>query len=541
MKVQKLNESAARYQVLVDCIGRDNIVSEHETLQDAIESAKYEASLSYASNIRIKDMSDGLCWHEIENAEADLRDGLVNEAMTIAYSDGTIKRMIAQLKKEIEDYKQLIIDEPEDKVYWEEEIKKCEDEIADLESYEPLGEGMGSNEEYWAVYATDADTGTEYCSGVYGSEGDANYWAGMDRYADREYGYGKFNYRVSRVDDYTDDMDRSRSELTDLKLRNYDSRKLDESASKYFYVTIYEQSSVSGPEEGGYTSYGWEAVKSKSFRDEESARQYHSAYIANAAEVLDDNGRGRVHIRDEWGDEVLVCLEPAHKRGSNNSPALTWAQSELGHEPPQRAYFDRTGSRVLGNPREEAKKRKEQAALDQEFRNAVNAAGSREDLITVLTDRRFVKALSNNMDVVTAKLNEISSLKEDKERTAVINEDSELLPIEVLNPDGTPKQYDVTLMDPDRVAPKLSWDIADRLEDHFRNNNLWVDELHYNEPRNRIEFDINDGDWKHEHLRAKWLIEELFKSIGIRAEISSYTTEENGTDTFSAHYSVYSI
>ena len=102
-------------------------------------------------------------------------------------------------------------------------------------------------------------------------------------------------------------------------------------------------------------------------------------------------------------------------------------------------------------------------------------------------------------------------------------------------------QYDVKMMELEKVPSILNWDIADQLQDYFRENKLWVDELHYNQVRDRIEFDINWGDWKHEHLRAKWLLQELFEKLGIGAKVDSYTTEEDGSDTYSAHYNVYAI
>lgn len=44
---------------------------------------------------------------------------------------------------------------------------------------------------------------------------------------------------------------------------------------------------------------------------------------------------------------------------------------------------------------------------------------------------------------------------------------------------------------------------------------------------------ISWGDWKHEHLRAKWLIEEANLGTFIKSE----TTEEDGSDCYSAtHY-----
>lgn len=46
---------------------------------------------------------------------------------------------------------------------------------------------------------------------------------------------------------------------------------------------------------------------------------------------------------------------------------------------------------------------------------------------------------------------------------------------------------------------------------------------------------IEWGDWKHEHLRAKWLIENANLGKFVRSE----TTDEDGSDCYSAtHYFV---
>lgn len=66
----------------------------------------------------------------------------IDEAMEIGYSDSTIQSMIQSLEKGIEDYKQLIIDEPEDKEYWEERIQVCQNEIDELKSYKPMNESL---------------------------------------------------------------------------------------------------------------------------------------------------------------------------------------------------------------------------------------------------------------------------------------------------------------------------------------------------------------------------------------------------------------
>ncbi len=48
--------------------------------------------------------------------------------------------------------------------------------------------------------------------------------------------------------------------------------------------------------------------------------------------------------------------------------------------------------------------------------------------------------------------------------------------------------------------------------------------------------EIEQGDWKHEHWRADWLIEEELNGNKIKVEI----TEDDGSDTFSAiHYYMF--
>lgn len=465
---------------------------------------------------------------EYSKSHAKLPDGTFAEAMTIAYSEDTIERMISNLKKEIEDYKQLIIDEPEDKAYWEEEIKKCQDEIADLQSYEPLDKGTEKKlhedvEQYWAVYATDKETGKEYCAGVYESQRWAYYWAGMDRGADAEYGYGNFDYRVEQVSEYTPEMDNSKSELIDLKLRNYDNRSMTESikrlgaggkklqeSNRGFYVTTYWPDSRWSPEEGGTMDYGWDANRSKFFHTEQEAQAYLDDKIAGCKVISKYNGA--YEYEDEYGDRHMIAIEPFHKRGQWHSPARSWAQIEF-NDPVERPYFDRKGDRLARNPRLVAKERKAAAELKQSFLDAIDAATTRDELITVLSDARYSKLFPENSDIIKNKL-------------ATLTEDAPL---------------DMKIMDLPQVPSILNWDIADKLQDYFRKNNLWVDEICYNHVKDRIEFDINWGDWKHEHMRAKWLLQELFEKLGIVAKINSYTTEDDGSDTYSAHYIIYAI
>ena len=51
---------------------------------------------------------------------------------------------------------------------------------------------------------------------------------------------------------------------------------------------------------------------------------------------------------------------------------------------------------------------------------------------------------------------------------------------------------------------------------------------------NMIAYEITWGDWKHEHLRFDWMMEENFKNL---RSIHKVTTEDNGSDCYSAiHY-----
>lgn len=63
-------------------------------------------------------------------------DAKIEEAMLIGYDKDTIKNMIERVRRNLEDYKSLLTEFPEDCEYWREMISKCELEIAELESYD---------------------------------------------------------------------------------------------------------------------------------------------------------------------------------------------------------------------------------------------------------------------------------------------------------------------------------------------------------------------------------------------------------------------
>lgn len=76
--------------------------------------------------------------------------------------------------------------------------------------------------------------------------------------------------------------------------------------------------------------------------------------------------------------------------------------------------------------------------------------------------------------------------------------------------------------------------ILKELYNALKENKIYVDELYSYD--GNIEFDINDGDWKHEHIKAKNFIYDFFNDKNINIDINETITEEDGSDTYSAHY-----
>lgn len=175
---------------------------------------------------------------------------------------------------------------------------------------------------------------------------------------------------------------------------------LTEATNRNFYVTVYAQDSKTGPEEGGYVTYGWDAISSKSFRDEEAAKRYQKDFV-DGAEILSDDGRGCLVIRDEWEDEYKVCIEPAHRRGRANAPARSWAESELDIKP-ARPYFDRQGKRVAENPRVTRKRERDRIALNKEFEDRLNSVQTRDEFIDIISDSKYIDVRKDHLELIGA-------------------------------------------------------------------------------------------------------------------------------------------
>ena len=70
---------------------------------------------------------------------------------------------------------------------------------------------------------------------------------------------------------------------------------------------------------------------------------------------------------------------------------------------------------------------------------------------------------------------------------------------------------------------------TDAILKHLDSNKLYVEDVRISEIPCIVEVEISWGDWKHEHLRCDYLMEDL----GYR-ELSTEVTEEDGSDCYSA-------
>ena len=67
-----------------------------------------------------------------------------------------------------------------------------------------------------------------------------------------------------------------------------------------------------------------------------------------------------------------------------------------------------------------------------------------------------------------------------------------------------------------------------KIEKHLAENGICA-EVYKAEHDDEVCVEINDGDWKHEHLRCDYLMEQMDYMF-----LDSKVTEEDGSDTYSA-------
>jgi hypothetical protein len=178
-------------------------------------------------------------------------------------------------------------------------------------------------------------------------------------------------------------------------------KKLNESSGKY-YVTTYIETSYSGPEEGGYTSYGWEAQSSKPFSSYDEAQAFQQEWL-NGDEIINDDGKGRIRAVDDYGDDYLVIIETDETRGSEHAPARSWAESELD-VPYEKPFFDASGKRLPEDPEVTAKRDADRKALQQELETALSNATNDEEAMNAWFDDRFTSIRMDNVNLFRDKI-----------------------------------------------------------------------------------------------------------------------------------------
>lgn len=84
--------------------------------------------------------------------------------------------------------------------------------------------------------------------------------------------------------------------------------------------------------------------------------------------------------------------------------------------------------------------------------------------------------------------------------------------------------------------------IAEEFYDYCKDNHLYLDDYdatQLNDNTIELYYYISEGDWKHEHLRSKWLLSELCEDKGYSIVGQSENAEDSDSDTYSAEHTVY--
>ena len=80
--------------------------------------------------------------------------------------------------------------------------------------------------------------------------------------------------------------------------------------------------------------------------------------------------------------------------------------------------------------------------------------------------------------------------------------------------------------------------IVSEFKEFLNNKNAQYIASEIDETKDGMQIVIYDGDWKHEHLYMKHLLDEFFTNKGIDIRIVSEEIGESGQDTYSARYDI---
>lgn len=108
----------------------------------------------------------------------------------------------------------------------------------------------------------------------------------------------------------------------------------------------------------------------------------------------------------------------------------------------------------------------------------------------------------------------------------------------------TPENRDKILRDFERYTEGINLNennyslVFNEFVEYLKSKNAQYIVDNLNETEFGLEFDIYNGDWKHEHAYIKQLVREFFDNKGIHGAISSEVIDDSESDTYSAHYDV---
>ena len=80
--------------------------------------------------------------------------------------------------------------------------------------------------------------------------------------------------------------------------------------------------------------------------------------------------------------------------------------------------------------------------------------------------------------------------------------------------------------------------LVSEFKEFLSNKNAQYIASEIDETEDGMQIVIYDGDWKHEHLYMKHLLDEFFTNKGIDIRIVSEEIGESGQDTYSARYDI---
>lgn len=89
------------------------------------------------------------------------------------------------------------------------------------------------------------------------------------------------------------------------------------------------------------------------------------------------------------------------------------------------------------------------------------------------------------------------------------------------------------------MAMKITNELMDKVEKTLQEYGVYADVYRgYDDFKQEVlKIFISWGDWKHEHLRAEWVIEDIL-DIHVR-KWNTDVTEENGSDCYSAVHTLW--